>query len=176
MTKKVEVKATKKVVAKKVTVKTSGKVETKEQIKAKKVGKNLVVIIGKTQHVLPNATKAQIDKISTKVVTFNKSNSETRKNDILQLLKTEATKEKETKVTKAKGVKAVIKKVVKTTKKSEAPVDLIAKMKEDLASGAIGKGDVQDKIKELQALIAEEQKNQTQSSIGTDNGRSRERY
>lgn len=171
--------------AKKVATKVAKKEVSKlEDIKATKVGKNLIVMIDKQKHVKANITDKELKSIQTKVLLYNKTKTETRKKDIINLMKSEDVKVKEVKETKAKGIKAAIKKeekVVKskTKKQVEEPKDLLSEVRT-----AHEKGELSDQdIRNLQDLLNKsiEDKNNKDKTTPTeekkdDGKRSRERY
>lgn len=151
----------------------------KEEIKAKKIGKNLVVMIDGDKLVKPNITDKDLKSITTKILIFNKTNTPSKKKEIVEAMKTEVVKAKEVKAVVKKGItKAIKKEVKKSPKKSQKEVDveqdLIAKVREGHAKGTVTDKDIVD----LQDLLKKiELEKQSQAPVVTEtSGRSRERY
>lgn len=124
----------------------------KEQIKAKKVGDTLIVVIDKKTYKTVASPKFETSLIN-KITLFNKTNKEATKNQLLAMLdKKAATKEAEK--AKAKGIKKTIKKVAKkiaSKKKVEVvePKSLVEQVKTEFNEGNFS----EQEIKELEDLL-----------------------
>jgi len=91
----------------------------KTQIVAKKIGKNLIVVIDNKKYTKVNPTESEITSIQTKVLLYNKTKSESKKEELIRLVdKTVAEVEK--KIAVKKGIAHVAKKEKKEVKKAEA--------------------------------------------------------
>lgn len=100
----------------------------KKEILAKRYGKNLVTLINgekKTKVINTEQDKKDEEKIKNKILLYNKTNSKSLLDEILNLIdKTKVEKDK--KIAKEKGVKKAIKKEQKKVKKeTKSNSDLI---------------------------------------------------
>ncbi len=152
-----------------------------EQIKAKQVGLNMILVIEGTKYS-KKCTKEEIESIKNKVLLFNKKPNKTLQTTILGLID-KTIKEKEKKVAAKKGVKKAIKKEVKKVSKSkvkkESKADLVTEVEVEFKAGNFSK----EEIERLEALLKKkkealkiEEKPVVKEQDNATNTRSRERY
>ena len=89
---------------------------TKQEISAKQIGNNLIVIIDGKKYTKVCKDKKEIDPIKNKILLYNKRNTVALKEEILSIVD-KVTQKKEEQKTKEKGLKKSIKKVLKVDKK-----------------------------------------------------------
>ena len=80
-----------------------------EQITARKIGKNLIVMIDNVKYVKVINDVETLESIQNKIKLFNKVNGKSKKQELIDILSPEKVKEKAT--------KSIIKKIEKTIKK-----------------------------------------------------------
>lgn len=93
----------------------------KEEIKAKMIGKNLVVMISGKKFVKPNISDKDLKSIQVKIGIFNKTNKKDKKEEILKFFESVEKKKEDLNKIKAKGIKNVIKAVKKAAPKKKHP-------------------------------------------------------
>lgn len=137
---------------------------TKEEIKAKQVGNNLIVVIDGKKHTKVCKTKKESDVIKNKILLFNKRNTKTLKGEILNLVD-KTIKAKEEKTAKEKGLKKAIKKATKkiakkSPKKVEDTKTLVEQVESEFHSGNFS----DDEIKRLEDLLAKKKEEAKQAA------------
>lgn len=181
VSRKVEPKklAPKKRLKKPVTKVVAKKPVKKVEIKAKKVGNTLIVVMpdGKTIKK-PNIADKELSSIQNKILLFNKIPSDAKLKQIKSLLETEKEKTKE----QNKGKSKVISKIIKETKSKSSSskiIESIDSIKEKLRSIKVS----EDEMNKLDESIKEEEKEVDKATTSNpvekvvdDGTRSRERY
>lgn len=123
---------TSKVLAKKVVTKPSF---NKHEIKAKILGKNLVIMVGGVKLVKPNIQPKELKTIDNKIKIYNKVPTKARQEEIFKFFESVSKKETDLKSTKAKGLKNVLRKAKKDNPKktTKEEKDTLEKVVKDVA-------------------------------------------
>ncbi len=101
--------------------------EKKVDIKAKKVAKNLVVMVGTKKFIVPNVTDKEVDSIQNKILLYNKNKSDNNRQKIMDIIDI-STKIEDKEKSEIKGLKKVVKKAEKE-EKSKIPIKKAATKK-----------------------------------------------
>lgn len=154
-----------------------------EQIKAKQVGLNMIVVINE-QKYSKKCTKEEIDSIKNKILLYNKKPTKTLENQLIKMFD-KTIEKKEIEKAKAKGIKKTIKKttakVKKNSNKKGDNQGLIEEVKTEFKSGNFTKEQIEELEnllrKKKEALVkGEEPKAIVQQQDNPTNGGTRERY
>lgn len=122
------------------------------EIKAKQVGKNLIVVIDGQKFVKVINDKAEGDSIKNKITLYNKNESDMVKNQLLDIFDT-VSKEKAVAKGKKKAVKKVVKEKVKAVKKASKRTEKNAAKKTELIKALKNQPLSREDINELKGLI-----------------------
>ena len=151
-----------------------------EEIKAKQVGKNVIVIID-NQKFTKVCTAEEATTLKNKILLFNKKNSKSLKEQILKLVD-KSIKVKEEKEAKTKGIKKALKKVTKSVKSKFKKVEsksLVEQVETEFKEGNFSEEEIkrlEDLLKKKKEALISEPKAEVKAQDSTSDNGSRERY